>query len=171
MRSLFLLVFTAGLVTLGMELSASRLLEPAFGNSQIVWAAIIGLILLSLAIGAWLGGWLADRYPQRHALELTLTAGAVGVAMVPLLSTPVLRLASQGLADFAPGLLFTALVAVGLLFTVPAILLGTATPWAVRLAVGGEEIRRSGEEASDSLNPPISNPPVSNLQSPISNLG
>ena len=50
MRFLYLLVFTAGLVTLGMELSASRLLEPAFGNSQIVWAALIGLILLSLAL-------------------------------------------------------------------------------------------------------------------------
>ena len=95
-----------------MELSASRLLEPAFGNSQIVWAAIIGLILLSLAVGAWLGGWLADRHPHHRALELTLTAGAVAVALVPLLSTPALRLASQGLADFAPGLLLGALLAV-----------------------------------------------------------
>ena len=144
MRLLYLLVFTAGLVTLGMELSAARLLEPAFGNSQLVWAALIGLILLSLAVGAWLGGVLADRYPHRRELELTLTAGAVGVALVPLLSLPVLRLASLGLADFAPGLLLGALLAVGLLFSIPAILLGTATPWAVRLAMENRE-------------PPISN--------------
>ena len=135
MRLLSLLVFSAGLVTLGMELSAARLLEPAFGNSQLVWAALIGLILLSLAVGAWLGGVLADRYPRRRELELTLTAGAVSVALVPLFSTPVLRMASQGLADFAPGLLLGALLAVGLLFSLPAILLGTATPWAVRLAM------------------------------------
>jgi len=134
MRSLYLLVFAAGLVTLGMELSASRLLEPAFGNSQIVWAALIGLILLSLAIGAWLGGWLADRFPHRRALDLVLTAGALGVALAPLASTPVLRLAAQGLATFAPDLLMGALVAVGLLFGLPAILLGAATPWALRLA-------------------------------------
>ena len=37
MKSLSLLVFTSGAVTLGMELSAARLLEPAFGNNQIVW--------------------------------------------------------------------------------------------------------------------------------------
>ena len=161
MRALYLLVFTAGLVTLGMELSAARLLEPAFGNSQLVWAALIGLILLSLAVGAWLGGSLADRFPQRRALDLTLTAGALGVALVPLLSTPVLRLASQGLADFAPGLLAGALLAVGLLFAVPAVLLGTATPWAVRLAVGEE--RSMVNDPTQSPNLPISQSPISNL--------
>jgi MFS family permease len=59
-------------------MSAARLLEPAFGNSQIVWAALIGLILLSLAVGAWLGGWLADRFPRRRELDLTLTAARAG---------------------------------------------------------------------------------------------
>ncbi len=172
MRLLYLLVFTAGLVTLGMELSAARLLEPAFGNSQLVWAALIGLILLSLAVGAWLGGVLADRYPRRRELELTLTAGAISVALVPLFSPPVLRLASLGLADFAPGLLLGALLAVGLLFAVPAILLGTATPWAVRLAMeeGGEgrgarlrrELSRTGD-TPQSLNPSFSQSPISNL--------
>ncbi|HAJ38326.1 MAG TPA: hypothetical protein DCL15_21860 [Chloroflexi bacterium] len=152
MRSLYLLVFTAGMVTLGMELSASRLLEPAFGNSQIVWAALIGLILLSLAVGAWLGGWLADRFPRRRELDLILTAGALGVALAPLLSAPVLRLAAQGLAAFAPDILLGALLAVGLLFGIPATLLGAATPWAVRLAAemrkSDWEIRRLGERSS-----------------------
>lgn len=146
MRSLYLLVFAAGLVTLGMELSAARLLEPAFGNSQIVWAAIIGLILLSLAVGAWLGGWLADRHPQREALELTLTIAALGVAFIPLVSGPVLRLASQGMANFAADLLLGALLAVSLLFAGPAILLGTATPWAVRIAMSEQEKALSAEQ-------------------------
>jgi spermidine synthase len=142
---LSLLVFTTGLVTLGMEFSASRLLEPAFGNSQLVWAALIGLILLSLAVGAWLGGRLADRYPSRRAMDLVLTAAAVAVALVPLLSTPVLQLAATGMADLAPGLLAGALLAVTLLFAVPAILLGTATPWAVRLTV--TDVQTSGHIA------------------------
>ena len=171
MRPLYLLVFTAGLVTLGMELSASRLLEPAFGNSQIVWAAIIGLILLSLAVGAWLGGWLADRYPRRPALELTLTIGAVGVALVPLLSAPVLRLASAGLVDFAPGLLLGALIAVGLLFAVPAVLLGTATPWAVRLAMEEGQRARGENREANFFSPSLPIPQSPNPQSPISNLG
>lgn len=145
MRSLYLLVFTAGLVTLGMEISASRLLEPAFGNSQLVWAALIGLILLALAGGAWLGGILGDRYPHRRGLDLTLTVAACSVALVPLLSGPVLHWAALGLATYAVGLLGGALLAVLLLFAVPGVLLGTATPWAVRLAVA--DVAHTGHTA------------------------
>jgi predicted membrane-bound spermidine synthase len=144
-RTLYPLVFTTGLVTLGMELSAARLLEPAFGNNQLVWAALIGLILLYLAVGAWLGGWLADRFPRRRELDLVATAAAVGVAAIPLFSPPVLRLAATGLEHFAPGLLAGALFAVLLLFSVPGILLGTITPWAVRLAV--RDLQQAGQTA------------------------
>ena len=63
------LVFTAGFTTLGVELSAARLLDPWFGNSLIVWAALIGLILSYLAMGYWLGG--------RHGRPLTASRHAV----------------------------------------------------------------------------------------------
>lgn len=135
MRTLAPLLFVTGAVTLGMELSASRLIEPAFGNNQIVWAALIGLILFCLAAGAWIGGRLADRFPHRRGLDITLTLAAVGVALAPALSRPVLHLASTGIATFAVGLLAGALVAIFLLFAIPGVLLGTAGPWALRLAL------------------------------------
>ncbi len=143
--SLYWLVFTSGAVTLGMELSASRLIEPAFGNNQIVWAALIGLILLCLAVGAWLGGRLADRYPRRRELDLVLSLAAVGVALAPALSRPVLRLAVTGMAALDVGLLAAALLAVLLLFSIPGILLGTASPWALRLSM--HSIDESGHTA------------------------
>jgi predicted membrane-bound spermidine synthase len=49
------------------------------------------------------------------------------------------------MADLAPGLLAGALLAVTLLFAVPAVLLGTATPWAVRLSV--TDVRSTGHIA------------------------
>ncbi len=145
MNSLTFLVFTTGAVTLGVELSAARLLEPAFGNSQIVWAALIGLILLYLAVGAWLGGKLADRFPRQRELHLMITLAAISVALVPTFSTPVLRLAASGLDTFATGTLLGALLAVLLLFSLPGILLGAVSPWVVRLRLN--DLKQSGQLA------------------------
>ena len=52
---LYALVFTAGFCSLGVELTAARLLAPFFGTSTLVWANVIGLTLLvpTLAIGFW----------------------------------------------------------------------------------------------------------------------
>jgi predicted membrane-bound spermidine synthase len=145
MRYLFILVFVTGAATLGMELSAARLLEPVFGNNQIVWAALIGLLLLYLAIGAWLGGQLADRYPNRAALDMVVTGAAVAIALIPPLSTPVLRMAAQGFNTFDTGLLAGSLLSILLLFSLPGILLGTVSPWAVRLAV--HDLGQTGQTA------------------------
>ena len=140
-----MLVFTAGAVTLGVEFSAARLLEPWFGNSQIVWAALIGLILSYLAMGAWLGGKLADRFPSLGALLTLVTIAGLGVAVTPAISPPILRLATVGLNDYLPGLLAGALLVVLLLFSLPVILLGAVSPWAVRLAV--TDLQQTGRVA------------------------
>lgn len=145
MKYLTLLVFTTGAVTLGVELSASRLLEPVFGNNQIVWAALIGLILFYLAVGAWLGGKLADRFPTRERLEQVVILGALGVALIPLLSRPVLSWAATGLAQFDASLLVGSLITILLLFSIPVILLGTVSPWAVRLAL--HDVTETGQVA------------------------
>ncbi len=145
MKYLSALVFTTGAVTLGVELSASRLLEPVFGNNQIVWAALIGLILFYLALGAWLGGRLADRWPQPQRLEQVVILGALGVAFIPAASGPVLRWAATGIDSFNAGLLTGALLAILLLFSLPIILLGSVGPWAVRLAV--TDVTQTGQVA------------------------
>jgi predicted membrane-bound spermidine synthase len=148
MRYLSILIFTTGAVTLGMELSASRLLEPAFGNSQIVWAALIGLILLYLSAGAWLGGKLADRFPRRRELDYTMTIAAAGIALAAVVSRPVLTTAAASMAQFSVGLLASALLAIFLLFSIPGILLGAASPWVLRLALDeNDETTHTGRVA------------------------
>ena len=76
-------VFTSGAVLLGMELAASRVLAPYFGNSLFVWGALIGVVLAGLSVGYWLGGTLADRLPATQLLLGTMTLGALLVLAHP----------------------------------------------------------------------------------------
>lgn len=56
-------VFTSGAVLLAVEIAASRILAPFFGNSLFVWGALIGVVLTGLMLGYWLGGVAVDRLP------------------------------------------------------------------------------------------------------------
>src|ERR671921_750597 len=84
-------VFVAGATLLGVEIAASRVLAPFFGNSLFVWGALIGVVLSGLAIGYWLGGTLVDRWPKMQLLLAVASVGALAVLGIPLLDGPVLR--------------------------------------------------------------------------------
>jgi predicted membrane-bound spermidine synthase len=142
---LSLLVFVSGMTVLGAELAASRLLAPYFGTSLFIWANLIGLILLYLAAGYWLGGRLADRYPNREALYHVTAVAAVFVGLIPFMARPILHFSSVGFATYSLGIFWGSLIGVIALFLVPITLLGCVSPWAIRLAV--HDVRDAGRTA------------------------
>ncbi|MGW8251198.1 MAG: spermidine synthase [Anaerolineales bacterium] len=134
-RYLYFTVFAAGMTTLAIELTASRLLGSVFGTSNLVWASIIGLILIYLTAGYFIGGWWADRSPYYKTLYLILAWGALLSGMVPLFARPVLRLAADAFDQLQVGVLFGSFAAVLVLFSIPVTLLGMVSPFAIRLAI------------------------------------
>lgn len=134
-RYLYFAVFAGGLTTLGLEFAASRLLGSVFGTSNLVWASVIGLILIYLTAGYFLGGRWADRSPQPRTLYSLLAWGAFTAGLVPLVARPVLRLAAEAFDQLAVGVLFGSFAAVLILFSVPITLLGMISPFAIRLAI------------------------------------
>lgn len=142
---LYLTVFTGGLVSLGVELSASRLLAPYFGDSHPVWAAIIGLILLYLTVGYFLGGRWADRSPRPATLYQIVVWAALMVGLVPFVSRPILLMAVRGFARYDLALLVGPFLAVLLLFSFPVTLMGCVSPFVIRLLM--EQPERAGDVA------------------------
>ena len=122
-------VFLSGAVLLGVEIAASRVLAPFFGNSLFVWGALIGVVLTGLAAGYWIGGALADRFPVPGLLASVMAVGAVLVIAVPFIDGPLV----EAVVSWNPGPRLNPLVAAVLLFGLPSVVLAGVTPIAVRL--------------------------------------
>ena len=134
-------VFLSGAVLLGVEIAASRVLAPYFGNSLFVWGAIIGVILAGLSAGYWLGGLAGDRWPVPALLVGTIAAGGVAVALVPLLDTAVI----EAVLAWDPGPRLDPLLCSLVLFGPLSVILSAVGPIAVRLQA--TTVERAGATA------------------------
>src|SRR3954453_12446026 len=135
MPPLPLLVFVVGTGSLGAEIAAVRLLSPYFGASTVVWANTIGVVLVALAVGYWLGGRAADRRPRIEPLCVVALGAAGLLAAVPFAAPPLLDAGVKALDAVSAGAFVGSLVAVLVLIALPVLLLGMVAPWAMRLAV------------------------------------
>ncbi|MEP7293204.1 MAG: fused MFS/spermidine synthase [Chloroflexota bacterium] len=132
---LYLAVFTSGMTTLAVEMGASRLLGSVFGTSNLVWANVIGLMLLYLTIGYFVGGRWADRSPHKHTLYRILLWGAFLSALIPLAARPILKAGGSALLGVDAGVVLGSFLVILILFSIPVTLLGTVSPFAIRLGV------------------------------------
>jgi spermidine synthase len=134
-KYLYFTVFCSGMTSLAIEFGASRLLGNTFGTSNLVWASIIGLILIYLTVGYFIGGRWADRSPRLQTMYAVLAWGGFTAGLVPFIARPVLRMAADAFDQLQVGILLGSFTAVLILFIVPVTLLGTISPFAIRLAI------------------------------------
>ncbi len=134
-RYLYFTVFFSGMSTLAAEFGASRLLQTIYGSSNLVWASVIGLILIYFAVGYRLGGRWADRSPHPRTLFTILALGAFALGVVPFIAQPVLRGAALAFDSLKLDAAFGAFAATLILFSVPITLLAVTSPFVIRLQV------------------------------------
>jgi spermidine synthase len=131
-----LIAGVSGLAVTVLEFAAVRFMAPSFGQSNYVWANVIGVILLALSLGYWMGGRIADRSQSArplflayamaatYATAIAFVGGALCTWLVPegISSTRMLPLAFTG-----------SLVATVVLFAPPTLVLGMTSPFLIRL--------------------------------------
>lgn len=132
---LFITVFFSGMTALAVEMSASRLIGNVYGSSNLVWASVIGLILIYLSAGYWLGGKIADKSPNFHTFYSIILWGSLSIALVPMASRPLLRLTANAMDGYQVSILAGSFVTILILFIIPVTLLGMVSPFALKLAL------------------------------------
>ncbi len=138
-------VIVAGAASLSTEMTGARLLAPTFGASDLVWSNVIGLILISLAVGYWIGGRLADRFPTFRALGIVILIAAAFLAVIPFASRPLFAAAATAFANISAGAFIASFFGAMAMFIVPVTALGAVSPWAIRLTV--ESVGTAGSVA------------------------
>lgn len=126
-RYLVFNAFVSGAVIMVIELLGSRIIGPPFGVSLFVWTSLITVTLVSLALGYWLGGRLADRKNSHSSLFALILFAGLWVALIPLVKGFVIE------ATLALGLRLGSLACSALLFGPPLFLLGMVSPYTVKL--------------------------------------
>jgi spermidine synthase len=128
-RHVRFITFVAGAAVMGLEIMASRLLAPSYGDTVYVWGNLIAVIMSALAVGYRRGGLAADRYPNFYRLSnLVFTAGVL-ILLIPVTTPFVLEI----LGGFNLGNSAGSLVASIILLFAPTVYLGMVSPYAVKL--------------------------------------
>lgn len=133
------IVFICGAAVMILEIVGSRILAPFLGTSIVVWTSLIGIILGSLSLGYWLGGKLADKGPSYKIFSFFIFISAFSLIFIVLFNSTILTFIQEYIAS----IYIKTVIASLYLFSLPSVLLGMISPYAVRLKI--KDIANSGQ--------------------------
>jgi MFS family permease len=143
-----LLVFIGGFIIMVLEIVGARLLAKDFGSSFHVWVSQIGVVLIALALGYYLGGVLADRFQRLSFLIVPLVLTGLLLLAIPWgASWLIEQVISRHPIEQPIPVLWQKLDPVlgsALIFLLPCVVLATLCPYMIRLATRTlEQVGRS----------------------------
>lgn len=137
LTALYLTSITCGFCMMALEILGGRFIQPVFGSSIDVWAAIITVFILSLSVGYVAGGRIADRSHTNAALGWVILGAGIFFCLIPSYGMPLMI----GLGEEIHTKRWGVLLAATLLFLPPSLLLGMVSPILVKLVfVGAEKV-------------------------------
>lgn len=132
------LVFLGGFIIMVLEIIGARFLAKDFGSSFYVWVSQIGVVLISLAAGYYLGGALADRWQRLSFLAVLFIPAGLELFFVPIWAEwPIGKIISRHPADEAVPMFWQKVDPVlgsAIIFLLPCAVLATLSPYVIRLA-------------------------------------
>lgn len=121
-----------------LEVIGARFLAKDFGSSFHVWVSQIGVVLIALALGYYLGGALADRWQRVSFLFPLLVPAGLALLLIPNCAAWLINaIISRHPPDRPIPLVWQKLDPVlgsMLVFLMPCVVLATLSPYMIRLA-------------------------------------
>ena len=140
--SLLLSVTLTGMAVLIIEVAATRILAPYFGNSIFTVSSVIGIVLAALSLGYYSGGRLADHKPSDVLFYWLIVVAGFAVMLLQLLNSALL----PGMA-YKLSMINGPLIVSMMLFFLPAMFLGMLSPFAIKLLHAGNADKGVGNAA------------------------
>ena len=132
------LVFIGGFIIMVLEIIGARFLAKDFGSSFHVWVSQIGVVLIALALGYYVGGALADRWQRLSFLIVLLVPAGIAQLLIPNWAARLIDLiimrhpADQSIPPLWQKL--DPVMGSALIFLMPCLVLATLSPYMIRLS-------------------------------------
>lgn len=116
-------LFIVSFVIMGLEMTATRLIAPSFGNTVYTWGIVISVFLIGSSVGYIIGGSIADKKSSSQIMLVFYLTGLITMSLIPTIKDivfPYLESLSSTLGTtigvlilyFIPNLLFSSIATV-----------------------------------------------------------
>ncbi len=122
-RKLFLIVsFVEGAAVMIIELLGAKIVAPFYGTSMYVWASVLGVTLIALSGGYFIGGSVSNKYKDKSPLFAILAVGAILTIIAPRIA-PAIMMTTADL-----GVRIGSLISVSIYLLPPIFCMGMVSP-------------------------------------------
>lgn len=131
----FVISFIIGMSIMILELAGIKIISSYISNTNIVCSSIIGIMMMSLSTGYFIGGKLSKYKPNDKKLALFIFVTALYMFGLILFQTPFMKYVCL----FGTSNIIKSLLSSVILFSFPTVLLGILSPYIMQLCINKEK--------------------------------